>query len=137
MPFITGLKCRVCEARYDEAPIYVCEECFGPLEVDYDYQAMARVASREHIERGPANLWRYADLLPVSVERAVGIPSGFTPLIVARRLGEALGLRDLWIKNDCLNPSYSFKDRVVAMAVPKPNSTAFATAIATTRSLNE
>jgi threonine synthase len=117
--FVQGLKCRECGARYPDAPIYVCEECFGPLEVEYDYAAMRGVVTRERIQAGPFNMWRYRDLLPVGDGPTVGLDPGFTPLIKANRLGQALGLTNLWLKNDCVNPSYSFKDRVVAVAVTR------------------
>ncbi len=119
MPTIRGLKCRECGQTYPEAPLFVCDECFGPLEVDYDYQAMQAIVSRERIQAGPFNMWRYRDLLPVSGHRFVGLEAGFTPLIKADRLGEILGLRELYVKNDAVNPSYSFKDRVVAVAINK------------------
>ncbi|MFN8481773.1 MAG: threonine synthase [Anaerolineae bacterium] len=116
---VLGLRCRECGARYPDSPQYVCEECFGPLEVEYDYDIIKSRVSREKIAAGPWNLWRYADLLPVAPESACGIPSGFTPLLRADRLGKILGLNNLYIKNDTVNPTYSFKDRVVSMAVSK------------------
>jgi threonine synthase len=119
LPHVVGLRCRECGARYAETPQYVCEDCFGPLEVEYDYDVIRDRVSRERIQAGPWNLWRYADLLPVDATKAVGIPSGFTPLLRANRLGQAIGLKQLYIKNDCVNPTYSFKDRVVSMAVTK------------------
>ncbi|MFN8499558.1 MAG: threonine synthase [Anaerolineae bacterium] len=116
---VLGLRCRECGARYPDSPQYVCEECFGPLEVEYDYDIIKSRVSRERIAAGPWNLWRYADLLPVATESARGIPAGFTPLLRADRLGKVLGLKNLYIKNDTVNPTYSFKDRVVSMAVSK------------------
>ncbi|MFN8470801.1 MAG: threonine synthase [Anaerolineae bacterium] len=116
---VLGLRCRECGTRYPDSPQYVCEECFGPLEVEYDYDVIKSRVSREKIATGPWNLWRYADLLPVTTENARGIPSGFTPLQRADRLGAVLGLKNLYIKNDTVNPTYSFKDRVVSMAVSK------------------
>ncbi len=116
---VLGLRCRECGARYPDSPQYVCEECFGPLEVEYDYDVIKSRVSRERIAAGPWNLWRYADLLPVAAENAQGIPSGFTPLLRADRLGAVLGLKNLYIKNDTVNPTFSFKDRVVSMAVSK------------------
>ncbi len=116
---VLGLRCRECGARYPDSPQYVCEDCFGPLEVEYDYDVIKSRVSRERIAAGPWNLWRYADLLPVAAENAQGIPSGFTPLLRADRLGAVLGLKNLYIKNDTVNPTYSFKDRVVSMAVSK------------------
>jgi threonine synthase len=105
----------------------VCEFCFGPLEVVYDYAAMHRNVTRETIERGPHSAWRYADFLPVDPEYAVDINAGFTPLIRARNLGEHLGLKNLWIKNDCANPTWSFKDRVVTVAATKAREFGFKT----------
>ena len=100
-------------------PINVCEFCFGPLEVVYDYEAIARNISRERIAKGPHSMWRYQDLLPVDAADAVDIGAGFTPLIKSVNLAKALGLSNLYIKNDAVNPSYSFKDRVVSVAATK------------------
>jgi len=125
MPFARNLRCRECGREYPLEPSHVCEFCFGPLEVVYDYQAMHRNITREAIERGPASVWRYADLLPVDPSFAVDINAGMTPLIRARNLGEHLGLRNLYIKNDCANPTWSFKDRVVAVAATKAREFGF------------
>lgn len=114
-----GLKCRECGAYYPLEPLHVCELCFGPLEVDYDYDYLRAVVSRQHIENGPPNLWRYKDLLPVESETVVNSGTGFTPLLKAERLGERLGLRNLFVKNDTANPTWSFKDRVVSVAITK------------------
>lgn len=119
MPYAKGLRCRECGREYPQEPIHVCEFCFGPLEVVYDYEAIARNISREKILRGPLNIWRYRDLLPLSEERIVDINAGFTPLIKAENLGRELGIRELYVKNDCVNPTYSFKDRVVSVAITK------------------
>lgn len=119
MSYIRGLKCRECGATYAEGPNYICEECFGPLEVAYDYEAIARDIRRRDIERGPMNIWRYQPLLPAQSNGVVGSDVGFTPLFHAQNLGRVLGLKRLYIKNDCVTPSYSFKDRVVAVAVTK------------------
>jgi threonine synthase len=116
MPYAKALKCRECGREYPAEPSHVCEFCFGPLEVVYDYEAMHRNITRETIERGPNSVWRYADLLPCDPEYAVDINAGMTPLIRAKNLGEHLGLKNLYIKNDCANPTWSFKDRVVAVA---------------------
>jgi threonine synthase len=94
----------------------VCEFCFGPLEVFYDYETIKKHVSRAHIEAGPPTMWRYEDLLPCDAETAVDIGTGYTPLIRAGNLGRALGLSRLYIKNDCQNPTWSFKDRVVSVA---------------------
>lgn len=114
-----GLKCRECGTYYPLEALHVCELCFGPLEVDYDYDYLRTIVSRQSIESGPPNLWRYKDLLPVEGENLVNLGTGFTPLIKAERLGNRLGLRNLFIKNDTANPTWSFKDRVVSVAVTK------------------
>lgn len=119
MSFVKALHCRECGRQYPEQAIHVCEFCFGPLEVTYDYEAMARTVSRERIQQGPLSMWRYRDLLPVRGERLVDINAGFTPLVRAHNLAKALGLRELYLKNDCVNPTYSFKDRVVSVAATK------------------
>jgi threonine synthase len=116
MSFAKNLKCRECGRVYPLDPIHVCEFCFGPLEVFYDYAAIGKVISRERIEAGPPTMWRYADLLPADAQTAVDIGTGYTPLVRANNLGRALGLDHLYIKNDCQNPTWSFKDRVVSVA---------------------
>lgn len=116
MSFAKSLRCRECHREYPLAAIHVCEFCFGPLEVAYDYDAIRRNTSRESIAAGPASLWRYRNLLPCDANAAVDIGAGFTPLIHAKNLGKALGLPRLYIKNDTVNPTWSFKDRVVAIA---------------------
>src|SRR5215471_10174676 len=92
MVYVQGLRCRECGREYDAAPVYTCEWCFGPLEVAYDYEAIAKSVSREEIAAGPATLWRYKDLLPVEVDSAVDLGTGFTPLVRADRLADELGL---------------------------------------------
>ena len=119
MSFVTGMRCRECGREYPIEPINVCDFCFGPLEVVYDYDSIARVISRERIAKGPLNIWRYQDLLPVDGKDAVDINAGFTPLIKSKNLGKLLGLDNLYIKNDSVNPSFSFKDRVVSVAATK------------------
>lgn len=111
-----NLRCRECSRDYPLEAIHVCDFCFGPLEVVYDYDAIKRNVTRKSIEAGPASLWRYRELLPVEGDSAVDIGAGFTPLIRAKNLGKALGLNNLYIKNDTVNPTWSFKDRVVAVA---------------------
>jgi threonine synthase len=103
----------------------VCEWCFGPLEVVYDYEAIAASTSRERIAAGPKTIWRYADLLPASAEGAVDLGAGLTPLLRADRLGAELGLSDLWLKNDTVNPTGSFKDRVVSVALTRARELGF------------
>ena len=119
MSYAKALHCRECGREYPLQPSHVCEFCFGPLEVTYDYEAQRKAVSRRSIESGPLSLWRYRDLLPCDADRAVDLNAGFTPLLRARNLGEALGLSQLYIKNDCTNPTWSFKDRVVAVASTK------------------
>ncbi|MBI3006850.1 MAG: threonine synthase [candidate division NC10 bacterium] len=120
MGHVKGLKCRECHRAYPAKPLHVCEFCFGPLEVDYDYAALRRVATRRAIEAGPPSIWRYQALLPVDGEAAVGHACGMTPLLQAKNLGAALGVRECYLKNDAVcHPTLSFKDRVVAVAVTK------------------
>jgi threonine synthase len=114
---VTGLRCRACGHEHAPVATHLCELCFGPLEVTYDYGAIARRVSRASIEAGPPSLWRYRDLLPVGDGELVGLGEGFTPLVHARNLGGELGLRNLHLKNDTVNPTNSFKDRVVAVAI--------------------
>jgi threonine synthase len=128
MTFISGLRCRECGRAYEVAPVHVCEWCFGPLEAAYDYDAITASVTREGIEKGPASIWRYADLLPTDRGSAVDLGAGFTPLVRAERLGGALGLPELWIKNDTVNPTNSFKDRVVAVGLSKALEFGFKTA---------
>jgi threonine synthase len=115
------VSCLVCRACGHETPVEatnICERCFGPLEVRYDYEEVARRISRESIAAGPPSIWRYRDLLPVDLEETepISLGEGFTPLIHARNLGAELGLRNLYLKNDTQNPTGSFKDRVVSVA---------------------
>ncbi len=127
MSHFKSLRCRECGREYPIEPLNVCDYCFGPLEVTYDYETIARVISRERIARGPFSMWRYGDLLPVDAEMAVDMWTGFTPLIRAKNLGRLLGLDQLYIKNDSVNPSYSFKDRVVSVATTKALEFGFTT----------
>ena len=118
MAKLLGLRCRECGAEYELQATHVCEMCFGPLDVIYDQAALKKVVSRQRIEQGPASMWRYRDLLPVEDDTpVVTLGEGFTPLVKAERLGEELGLRNLFLKNDSMNPTNSFKDRVVSVAI--------------------
>lgn len=118
--FVKGLRCRECGRSYPKLPISACEDCFAPLEVDYDYEAIRGAISRQVIESRQKTLWRYRELLPVDSDPSVGLSSGYTPLIRAERLGRQMGLRNLYIKNDGVNsPTLSFKDRVTAVAISK------------------
>ena len=119
MTFAKSLACRGCGEEYSIQPLNVCEFCFGPLEISYDYDAMARHITRERIEKGPPTMWRYHDFLPVSADAALDMGTGFTPLIKAVNLGRLLGLQNLYIKNDAVNPTYSFKDRPVGVTASK------------------
>jgi threonine synthase len=131
----TDLKCRECGERYPLEAHYVCERCFGPLEVSYRHDALRDPAEvRRRIQGGPQNIWRYADFLPLeggqpgpSNRRAsrAGLPAGCTPLIRADRLAERLGLGEVWVKNDAANPTHSFKDRVVAVASARARELGF------------
>ena len=119
MPHVESLRCRECGRTYEIAPLYTCEWCFGPLEVAYDYEAIAATVSRESIAAGPETIWRYADLLPVDPPGTGTLPVGWTPLIRADRLAAELGLGEVWVKDDTRNPTNAFKDRVVAVALAK------------------
>jgi threonine synthase len=120
MSTIIGLKCRECGAEYPKVAAHVCETCFGPLEVVYDYKAVVRRMTREAIESRPLNLWRYRELLPIEGEPTVGLHSGFTPLVRADRLARELGVQELWVKDDSVNhPTFSYKDRVVSVSISK------------------
>jgi len=120
MSFVKGLHCRECGQEYPQKPLYVCDNCFGPLEIVYDYDGIKKSISREKIAHRGNNLWRYRELLPIDGEPQVGLYSGFTPLVRAHRLGDALGVRELYIKDDSVNhPTFSYKDRVVSVAISK------------------
>jgi threonine synthase len=120
MSFIRGLECKECGAGYPVEPRMMCDACFGPVEVAYDYEAMKTAVSRESIEAGPRSLWRYRDLLPIQGEPVAGLRSGFTPLVRADRLAKELGVRELYIKDDSANyPTFSYKDRVVSVALTR------------------
>jgi threonine synthase len=126
--FVRGLKCRLCGKGYPNQALNFCTEDFGPLEVDYDYEAIRRALTRERLERRLFNMWRYRELLPIDGPPTVGTQVGGTPLVKADRLAEALGVRTLWIKNDAVNfPTLSFKDRVVAVALSKAKELGFET----------
>ena len=120
MSYAIGLKCKECGHRAALKPLHVCEACFGPYEVEYDYAAMRGKVTRDSITAGPRSLWRYKDLLPIEGEPQTGLHSGFTPLKRATRLADELGCKELWIKDDSCNyPTYSYKERVVSVAITK------------------
>ncbi len=125
--YAKSLQCRECGKEYPLEARYVCEFCFGPLEVAYDYERIRRAVSRERIAERPRTMWRYREFLPADGENPVTLDEGCTPLVRARALGERLGLKELWIKNDCANPTHSFKDRVVSVAVTKAVELGFKT----------
>lgn len=128
MGFVRGLKCRECGREYSVDPIYVCEFCFGPLEVVYDYEGIREVLTREKILSRPQNLWRYIELLPIDGEPTCGLNSGYTPLVRADKLAAHLGVKKLYIKDDTVtHPTLSFKDRVVAVALSKAREFGFNT----------
>jgi threonine synthase len=125
MPAV-ALKCKECRDEYELGASYVCERCFGPLEVSYDYSALDDPAElRRKIQAGPPSIWRYVDFLPFDRRPRTGIDAGFTPLIRSERLAERLGLGEVWVKNDAANPTHSFKDRVVNVAVAKARELGF------------
>ena len=119
MPHVSLLRCRECDRTYPVEPLNVCDFCFGPLEVVYDYASIGKSISRESISSGPLTMWRYHELLPVNSEYVLDMGTGFTPLVRAKNLGRALGLDNLYVKNDSVNPTFSFKDRVVSVATAK------------------
>lgn len=120
MAFATNLVCRKCGKKYPLKPLATCGDCSGPLELDYDYDAIQKSLSREALKKRQPNMWRYKEFLPLNEPPKVGFDVGFTPLIHAKRLGQALGLENLYIKNDAVNyPTLSFKDRLVSVAISK------------------
>jgi threonine synthase len=136
---VSHLECRECRTRYPLEALYVCERCFGPLEVAYDHSRLAGEdvdELRRRIQAGPQNIWRYADFLPLAggppgpssrLASRVGLPAGCTPLIRADRLAAELGLNEVWVKNDAANPTHSFKDRVVSVAAARARELGFQT----------
>jgi threonine synthase len=124
--FFTSLKCRECGRHYPKEALHVCEFCFGPLEVDYDYDLIKTVLTRDKIQSRPTNMWRYRELLPIEGEPTIGFQVGYTPLVKADRLAKRLGLREVWVKNDTVNyPTLSFKDRVVSVALSRARELGF------------
>ncbi len=128
MSYMKGLRCRECSREYPKEALYVCEYCFGPLEVAYDYDGMRGVLTRDSIRSRPQNLWRYRELLPLDGEPTDGLNTGFTPLVRADNLARELGVECLYVKNDAVNhPTLSFKDRVVAVALSRAKELGFDT----------
>jgi threonine synthase len=123
-----SLRCKECQTTYPLDARYVCEQCFGPLEVAYaSRDGIDADALRRRIQAGPHSLWRYGDFLPVAAPRKGALPAGWTPLLRADRLAEQLGLQEVWIKNDAANPTHSFKDRVVSVALARARELGFST----------
>jgi threonine synthase len=124
--FFSYLKCRECGRQYPKKAVHVCEFDFGPLEADYNYEHIRHSISRSLIESRPHHMWRYRELLPIDGEPTVGLQTGFTPLVKADRLARALGVKELYIKNDAFNhPTLSFKDRVVSVALSRAKELGF------------
>lgn len=129
MAKMKALICRECGKEYPTEALHVCDLCFGPLEVKYNYDAIREAMSRASIEAGPKSLWRYKELLPIEGGPTIGLHAGMTPLVHAKNLGSFLGLDELYIKNDCVNqPTLSFKDRVVAVALTRARELGYETA---------
>jgi len=129
MSFAIGLKCRECSSTYPSEAKFACDFCFGPLEVHYDYAAAQGQVTHASIAEGPSSIWRYHQLLPAAgPEGAVDLGAGYTPLRRARRLGEILGMKELYLKDDTVNPTGSFKDRVVSVALSNARRLGFSTA---------
>ena len=126
MGYVRGMKCRECGREYPIEPVYVCEFCFGPLEVIYDYKNIKKVLTKNKIGKREKNLWRYRELLPIDGDPQVGLNSGYTPLLKADNLAKELGVVELYIKDDTVaHPTLSFKDRVVAVALTKAKEFGF------------
>lgn len=128
MSYVLGLKCKECGRLYPKEVVFVCEYCFGSIEVDYDYDAIRQVLTHEVIASRPKSLWRYKELLPIEEEPTSGFFSGFTPLFRSERLAKVLGVKELYIKDDSVShPTLSFKDRVVAVAITRAKELGFDT----------
>ncbi len=123
----TSLNCRECGKTYALEARYVCEQCFGPLEVAYDHSGLDPAEAKRKIQAGPQGIWRYADFLPFAERPGDPLQPGLTPLVRADRLAERLGLGEVWVKNDAANPTHSFKDRVVAVAIAKARELGYET----------
>jgi len=125
---LKALKCKECGAEYALEATHVCEFCFGPLEVSYDFNQLSQPITRESIEAGPNSIWRYRAFLPVETDTPIDVGTGMTPLVKAHRLARQLGLKNLYIKNDAVNmPTLSFKDRVVSVALTRAQELGFTT----------
>ncbi len=128
MGFVESLKCKECSDLYPKEPKHVCETCFGPLEAVYNYDEIKKHISREKIASRPQNIWRYKELLPIDSEPTLGTQVGYTPLVRAKNLAKALGVSEVYVKNDAVcYPTLSFKDRVVSVALSKAREFGFET----------
>lgn len=125
MAIVESLRCRECGRTFPVEALHVCDFCFGPLEVAYDYDAIAASISKASIAKGPPTIWRYVDLLPTATPSSIDLGAGFTPLVRAERLAAELGLGELYLKDDTRNPTGSFKDRVVSVALSKARELGF------------
>ena len=125
MSSLESLKCKECGERYELDARYVCDVCFGPLEVAYDFSGLDATEVKRRIQGGPQDIWRYIDFLPFEQRPHTALAAGMTPLVKADRLAERLGLREVWVKNDAANPTHSFKDRVVTVALAKARELGF------------
>ncbi len=126
--YFKGLKCKECSAEYEAKAIHVCEFCFGPLEVNYDFSSLKGRITRQDIQSGPNSIWRYRQFLPVETNDPIDVGTGMTPLVKSHRLARQLGLKNLYIKNDAVNmPTLSFKDRVVSVALTRARELGFTT----------
>ena len=120
MSVFVGLRCAMCKTEFPAEALYVCDQCLGPLEACYDYDAVRSTLTRDALADRPRNLWRYRELLPVMGEPRTGLDSGFTPLLRSYRLASELGVKELYIKDDSVNhPTLSYKDRVVPVAATR------------------
>jgi threonine synthase len=116
---VEALQCKECHEQYPLDARYVCDRCFGPLEVKYDFSGLDPDGARRKIQAGPRSIWRYSDFLPFENRPPAPLTTGTTPLLKADRLAERLGLHEVYVKNDAANPTHSFKDRVVSIALAK------------------
>src|SRR5919107_1917404 len=122
---LEALKCKECGEQYPLEARYVCDICFGPLEVKYDFSGLDAEETKRKIQAGPPSIWRYADFLPFEQRPQTALEPGFTPLVRADRLAERLGIREVWVKNGTAHPTHSFKDRVVTAALAKARELGF------------
>ena len=122
---VKSLICKECGATYDLGAHFACEQCFGPLDVSYDFSGIEVEEAKRKIQAGPSSIWRYSEFLPFDKRPQVALDAGLTPLIKADRLADKLGLGEVYVKNDAANPTHSFKDRVVCIALAKAKELGF------------